>query len=125
MSGKWFQGAVGAWAALILLGVVEKWFASIVASAAAGADLVKGVLAPLLAQGQDIDFAPIAQELERAIWWPMRVFVARINSKTNAGDSVSAARGLLWVAQSQGLCVVVQGLVVACQVIRLYRYAAF
>lgn len=125
MTGTWFKGALGAWAVITLLSVLEKWLASIAASAVAGADLARQTLIPMLNQGVNVDFGVVALAMERSVLWPMRLIVQQVNRRSVEGDHLSSARGLMYLAQAQGLFAMVQAAMVIWQLFQLYRNAAF
>ena len=105
VGASWYLGAV-------LLGVVEKALAAVVASGvAAGVD--GEAMGRQIAENElQVDFSQVFTEMEKALWPPFRGVARNAFKKSVAGDHAAGGRLCLAFAQVQSWIVAIEAILV-------------
>lgn len=112
-------GVLFLWAAALT--VIEKYLSAIIVGAAETAAQAAEAGRRLADDNVDVNFSIVFQELQSAVIWPARWFVARSQAKVLRGDFASAGRSLLRCAQAQGFLVLVAAVLLLVAVGTLIR----
>jgi len=100
-----FAGSIFLWAAGIT--IIEKYLSAIIRGAAEVAAQAEDAVLKLAADGVELNFAIVFQEVQSAVVRPARWIVARSQAKLIGGDFAVSGRNLFRCAQAQGLLVLV------------------
>ena len=111
--------------AVLILGIVQKYLATIVMSASAGAAVGRELGNKFAENGIELDVDVIFSESAKAILPPMRYFVRNSFAKASAGDITAAARSFSVIAQVQGFLALLQVAVIFYTVILISRNITF
>lgn len=110
----WFLGAV-------LLGVVQKAIASIIASSAAAGLEGEAIGREIGEDNIQLDLSQVFREMQEAVLPPFRWIVKRAFLKSAAGDHAAGGRMCMVLAQTQGWIVFVEAVFAVAGVVTLLR----
>lgn len=98
----------------IVLGVLQRWLAAIVASNVAASEKAEKLGSELAERNLQIDFRIVFQEVEKGLHFPSNLIARRSFEKVLGGDFAASGRLTAGISQLQSLFVLVLvGLVVA------------
>ncbi len=100
--------------AAIVLGIVQRWLAAMVAAGSATAEKAERIGRELADQDINIDFKVVFREMERGLYYPAKWFARGSFEKAMSGDFAASGRVTAYISQIQSwLALVLVGFVVA------------
>ena len=121
----YLQCAIYLFLVVLILGIVQKYLATIVMSASAGAAVGRELGNKYAENGIELDTEVVFSESENAILPPMRYFVRNSFKKASAGNITAAARSFTIIAQVQGLLTLSQAAIIFYTVILIANNLVF
>ncbi|HTF94729.1 MAG TPA: hypothetical protein VL995_01230 [Cellvibrio sp.] len=111
--------------AVLVVGVIQKYLATIVMSASAGAAVGRELGTKYAENGVELDVDVVFAESASAILPPIRYFVRNSFKKASAGNITAAARSFTIIAQVQGLLTLLQAAIIFYAVALIANHLAF
>ena len=112
VSSHYLQYSIYLFLVVLILSIIQKYLATVVISASAGATLGRELGNKIVENGIKLNFAVVFSEAENAVLPPMRYFIRKSFQKASAGNITATARTFTIITQVQGLLALLQTAVI-------------